>query len=400
MGLPVLIYGKSGSGKSRSMKFFGEDEILLLNTERKELPFRKRFKSTGFSDDPDKIIDWAKRCGKKVVVIDDAGYIMTHLFMANHRIKKGNAQFDMYNDIADVMYSIVQRIKKELPVDVIVYLMLHEDMDDSGTTRIRTLGKLLDQKVCMEGMVTICIRCMSDANGQHFFRTVTDGTDITKTPEDMFEEPEIENNLKLVDDTIREFYGWKKKEDKQNDKETQGYDEAPAFTGEFQQLPKGKYVCVIKQVAVKESKNRNNQFVILYDIAEGEQKGFYQKMFDADKAQDSAGAKWRGVFKQNMEGKGLSWFKGVITSIERSNNFTFQWDKANNEDTLKGKRFGGIFRRRQYEKDNGDRPIITELFQIRSVAGLAEAEVPEDSLLPDLPAAPTSQSKSRRHQAV
>ena len=141
---------------------------------------------------------------------------------------------------------------------------------------------------------------------------------------------------------------------------------------------------------MKESKNRNNQFVILYDIAEGEQKGFYQKMFDADKAQDSAGAKWRGVFKQNMEGKGLSWFKGVITSIERSNNFTFQWDKTNNEDTLKGKRFGGIFRRRQYEKDNGDRPIITELFQIRSVAGLAEAEVPEDSLLPDLPAAPTS----------
>lgn len=222
MGLPVLIYGKSGSGKSRSMKFFGEDEILLLNTERKELPFRKRFKSTGFSDDPDKIIDWAKRCGKKVVVIDDAGYIMTHLFMANHRIKKGNAQFEMYNDIADVMYSIVQRVKKELPADVIVYLMLHEDVDDSGTTRIRTLGKLLDQKVCMEGMVTICIRCMSDANGQHFFRTVTDGTDITKTPEDMFGEPEIENNLKLVDDTIREFYGWKKKEDKQDDQETTG----------------------------------------------------------------------------------------------------------------------------------------------------------------------------------
>ena len=121
----------------------------------------------------------------------------------------------------------------------------------------------------------------------------------------------------------------------------QGYDEAPAFTGEFQQLPKGKYVCIVKQVAVKESKNGNNQFVILYDIAEGEYKGFYQKMFDADKAQDPSGAKWRGVFKQNMEGKGLSWFKGVITSLERSNNFTFQWDKANNEDTLKGKSRGG-----------------------------------------------------------
>ena len=145
--------------------------------------------------------------------------------MANHRIKKGNAQFDMYNDIADVMYNIVQRIKKELPDDVVVYIITHEDVDDSGTIRIKTLGKLLDQKVCMEGMVTICIRCMSDANGRHFFRTVTDGSDITKTPEDMFEEPEIENNLKFVDDTIRDFYGWPKyerKEDKKNDKETTG----------------------------------------------------------------------------------------------------------------------------------------------------------------------------------
>lgn len=220
MGLPVLIYGKSGSGKSRSLKFFDENEVLLLNTERKELPFRKRFVTTGFTDDPDKIIAWAKKSEKKVVVIDDAGYIMTHLFMANHRIKKGNSQFDMYNDIADVMYNIVQRVKRELPVDVIVYIMMHEDQDDSGTVRLKTLGKLLDQKVCMEGMVTICIRCMSDATGKHFFRMITDGSDITKTPEEMFEDSEIENNLKLVDDTIRDFYGWEKyktQEDKEND---------------------------------------------------------------------------------------------------------------------------------------------------------------------------------------
>ena len=107
-------------------------------------------------------------------------------------------------------------------------------------------------------------------------------------------------------------------------KKPTGYDEAAAYTGEFQQLPKGKYVCVIKRVATQQSKNGNEQFVILYDIAEGDQKGFYQKMFDNDKSQNPSGAKWRGVFKQNMEGKGLSWFKGIITSIERSNNFTFQ----------------------------------------------------------------------------
>lgn len=166
-------------------------------------------------------------------------------------------------------------------------------------------------------------------------------------------------------------------------KKPSGYDAAPAYTGEFQQLPKGKYVCIIKQVATQESKNGNQQFVLLYDIAEGEHKDFYQKLFDADKVQNPSGAKWRGVFKQNMEGKGLSWFKGIITSIERSNSFTFQWDKENNEAQMKGKKFGGVFRRRQYEADNGNRPIVTELFQIRSLSGLAEAEVPEDVLLPD-----------------
>ena len=104
------------------------------------------------------------------------------------------------------MYFLVQRIKKETPDDVIVYIMLHEDTNDAGDTKIRTIGKLIDNKVCLEGMVTICIRCMSD-NGKHFFRTQTDGFDITKTPEDMFEEVEIENNLKAVDDAIRKFYG-------------------------------------------------------------------------------------------------------------------------------------------------------------------------------------------------
>ena len=122
--------------------------------------------------------------------------------------------------------------------------------------------------------------------------------------------------------------------------------------------------------------------MILYDIAEGEQKGFFQKLFDADKTQNPSGAKWRGVFKQNMEGKSLSWFKGIITSIERSNAFVFPWDKDGNEKTLVGKKFGGIFRRRQYEADNGNRPVVTELFRIRSLDGLEEAEVPEDELLP------------------
>lgn len=209
MGMPILIYGKSGSGKSRSLKFFKEDEILLVNVEGKELPFRNAFKYKCRTDSLDTIITQIQKMPCKTCVIDDAGYLMTHHFMNNHRNKKGNASFDMYDDIADTMYFLVQRVKKEVPEDVTVYIMLHEDTNDMGDTKLRTIGKLIDNKVCLEGMVTVCIRCMSD-NGKHFFRTQTDGFDITKTPEDMFEEVEIDNNLKLVDDTIRQFYGWDK----------------------------------------------------------------------------------------------------------------------------------------------------------------------------------------------
>ena len=205
-----MIYGKSGSGKSRSLKFFAEDEILLVNVEGKQLPFRSKFKYQLKTDNTDTIISQMAKMPCKVGVIDDAGYLMTHHFMNNHRNKKGNASFDMYDDIADTMYFLVQNIKNQLPEDVIVYIMLHEDTSDAGDTKIRTIGRLIDNKVCLEGMVTICIRCMSD-NGKHFFRTQTDGFDISKTPEEMFAEVEIDNNLKFVDDTIRDFYGWREK---------------------------------------------------------------------------------------------------------------------------------------------------------------------------------------------
>lgn len=207
MGVPVFVYGKSGSGKTRSLKFFGTDEIMLVNVEGKTLPFKQQFKYICKTDSIDTIITQLNKMPCKTAVIDDAGYLMTHHFMNNHRNKKGNASFDMYDDIADNMYNLIRRIKVETPDDVIVYIITHEDTNDAGDTKIRTIGKLLDNKVCLEGMVTICIRCMSD-NGKHFFRTQTDGFDITKTPEDMFDAVEIDNNLKLVDDTIREFYGW------------------------------------------------------------------------------------------------------------------------------------------------------------------------------------------------
>ena len=206
MGIPVICYGKSGSGKSRSMKNFGETEICLINVEGKSLPFRHTFKYTAKADDVNVILSAIKKLPPtvKTIVIDDAGYIMTHYFMKNHRNMKGNAQFDMYNQMADDMCALINGIK-DLPEDYIVYLMFHEETSDYGDTKLLTIGKLLDQKAPLIGMVTIALRCMSDA-GRHFFRTVTDGNDISKAPEEMFTSEEIDNDLKAVDEAIRDYY--------------------------------------------------------------------------------------------------------------------------------------------------------------------------------------------------
>ena len=202
MGECILCYGKSGSGKSRSLINFKEDEIFLVNVIGKRMPFPKKFKYELRTDNFQVIKDKLKAMPCKVAVIDDAGYLMTNTFMRGHG--KGD-QFQLYNLIGDSMWDLMRYIKFELPDDVLVYMMMHEDGDDFGNTRLRTIGKLLDQKVCLEGMVTICLHCIVKAK-DHVFITNSNGTGIEKSPESMleYEEP---NDLKLIDTKIRKFWG-------------------------------------------------------------------------------------------------------------------------------------------------------------------------------------------------
>ena len=206
MGECVFVYGKSGSGKSRSLINFGEDEIFLVNTIGKRLPFRSKFKYEIKTDDFSKIANGLRKMPTKTAVIDDSGYLMTNAFMRGHSApKSGSSTFDLYNDIADSFWSLITVIKNELPDDVIVYMIMHEDTTDYGETKLRTIGKLLSEKVCIEGMSTVVLRCVV-RDGKHLFLTQSDGSDISKSPEGMFDR-EIENDLKSVDTVIREYWG-------------------------------------------------------------------------------------------------------------------------------------------------------------------------------------------------
>lgn len=217
MGIPVLIIGKSGSGKSTSLRNFSEKELGLINVSKKPLPFKKKFESTINTDNYETIKKALTKTEKQSVVIDDAGYLITNHFMSKHSTcGGGNAVFGLYNDIGDSFWKLIEFIKN-LPEEKIVYVVMHEDKNDFGDIAPKTVGNLLNKQVCVEGMFTIALRCLSDEN-RHYFRTKTDGADIVKTPMGMFEDAEIDNDLKLVDTTIREYYELNKKEESEENK--------------------------------------------------------------------------------------------------------------------------------------------------------------------------------------
>jgi len=204
MAIPVLIIGKSGSGKSASLRncLSGFGLIKVLD---KPLPFKGKIPH-GVTDDYNKVKTWLAGAKEKSIVIDDAGYLITNHFMNNHSSAgKGNGVFSLYNEIGDKFWNLVQFVSLQLPADTIVYIIMHEDTNDFGDIKPKTIGKMLDEKVCLEGMFTIVLRCVSSEN-KHLFITQSANGAVSKSPIGMFDSMEIDNDLKIVDEKIREYF--------------------------------------------------------------------------------------------------------------------------------------------------------------------------------------------------
>ncbi len=199
MGLPVLILGESGTGKSASLRNFNNDELIVVNVANKPLPFKNKIKSIA-TDTYKEIIKELKTTDKKVVVIDDAQYLMANEFM-RRATERG---FDKFTEIAQNFWVLVNTVK-DLPEDTIVYFMAHIERDQNGNEKIKTIGKLLDEKITVEGMFTIVLKT-NVTDGVYSFLTQNSGHDTVKSPIGMFKSFAIDNDLKFVDDKIRNYY--------------------------------------------------------------------------------------------------------------------------------------------------------------------------------------------------
>lgn len=209
MGVAVLILGDSGSGKSTSLRNFDKDEVAVMSILGKRLPFRKKLdvlNHAGYGA----VQQALSRNTRKAYVIDDAGYLMQ---LENFRRAKETG-YQKYVEIAQHFEQLIEWAMNTNE-DTIVYLMMHYDTDANGKQKPRTVGRMIDEKFCIEGACPIVIQS-TIVDGKHVFVTKGDGYNAAKAPMDML--PDVmDNDLKAVDTAIRDYWQMRPLTDEEQD---------------------------------------------------------------------------------------------------------------------------------------------------------------------------------------
>ena len=201
-----MILGESGSGKSASLRNFKKEDVGILNVASKPLPFRNTNGLVTVNKATYSMIRGAVTSPNRLsYVIDDAQYLM-----AFESFDKANITgYTKFTEMAKNYEEMLRVIQEDTSPDTIVYVMQHIETDDNGKIKAKTLGKMLDQQLTIEGLFSIVLLAKADER-RHYFVTQSDGTNPCKSPMGMFDDIEIDNDLKMVDDTIREYYNLKK----------------------------------------------------------------------------------------------------------------------------------------------------------------------------------------------
>jgi hypothetical protein len=215
MSIATMVIGTSGTGKSTSYRNMNPDETLLIQVIKKPLPFKNDKwayfdKESGkgnifVTDQSADIVTLMRNTKREVIILDDFQYILANEFMRRVLDKEtGNAAFAKYNEIARHAWDILMAASQLEPTKR-VYILAHSQEDENGRVKAKTIGKLLDEKITIEGLLTIVLRTHV-INGAYVFSTKNNGVDTVKTPLGMFDDEHIENDLMRVDKTIKTYY--------------------------------------------------------------------------------------------------------------------------------------------------------------------------------------------------
>lgn len=215
MGIPVLILGESGSGKSASLRNFNKEEVGVINVASKPLPFRTDIKPYNVSKVAKEkgtnryalIQNALSKSKTKAIVIDDSQYLLA--FDSFDRAK--DVGYGKFTDMAVNFEKLIEFCINDIPDDKIVYFLHHCETTDLGKVKAKTIGKMLDSQLTIEGLFSIVLLCQTDGQ-THKFITQSDGNTTAKSPMEMFE-LEIDNDLKAVDTAIREYYEFERTEE-------------------------------------------------------------------------------------------------------------------------------------------------------------------------------------------
>lgn len=201
MGNPVLILGESGSGKTFAIKNMDPDKTGIFLVEKPRLPFRKVFPYVKKHATYNNILASLGEHKLPSYVVDDSQYLLVNEFFD----RANELGYQKFTDMALKFRNLIHFVINGTPDDVIVYFLHHTDTDVNGRVKAKTIGKLLDEKLTVEGLFDIVLRTEINQDG-HWFRTENNGYETVKAPEGMFD-PMIPNDLALVDKAIRDYYG-------------------------------------------------------------------------------------------------------------------------------------------------------------------------------------------------
>lgn len=208
MSIATLILGESGTGKSTSLRNMSPSDVLLIQVIKKPLPFKSKdwrpiSKDGGniiVSADAAQIVTAMQKTSRPVIVVDDFQYLLATEFMA----RAHETGYTKFTEMASHYYNVL-KAATELADHKRVYLLSHTDTSDQGQVRAKTIGKLLNEKITVEGLVTIVLRTQV-INGQYVFATKNSGSDTTKAPLELFADEHIPNDLAEVDKAIATYY--------------------------------------------------------------------------------------------------------------------------------------------------------------------------------------------------